>query len=163
MGFHDEEVRICKHTISKLRVPYYQAAGEAGAGCVLLEREGVVDAIWTDDSDSFMFGAQTVIRSHKEKKNGKSMAIKSTTRVDIYRAQKIKGKTSFDQHGFVLMAMISGGDYNTRGLDGCGPNTAMKLIKKGLGTSICEARDDRELADWRFQLQQALRDAADIR
>jgi Holliday junction resolvase YEN1 len=162
LRFHDEELRICKRMLSKLRVPYYQAPGEAEAECVLLEREGIVDAIWTDDNDPFMFGAQTVIRSHKEKKDGKGKAIKSTTHVAVYRAQTIKEKSFLDQQGFVLMAMISGGDYGARGLDRCGPNTALKLVKKGLGKSVCEARNDAELAEWRYTLQQTLKGAADV-
>lgn len=129
LGFHDEEQRTGKRMLSKLRVPYYQAPGEAEAECVLLEKEGIVDAIWTDDSDSFMFGAQTVIRTHRAKEDGKGKKINSITHVDIFRAQTIKEKTGLDQQGIVLMAMISSGDY-ARGLDGCRPNTAARLVEK---------------------------------
>lgn len=162
LGFHDEEQRTGKRMLSKLRVPYYQAPGEAEAECVLLEREGIVDAIWTDDSDSFMFGAKTVIRTHRYKKDGKGKKINSTTHVDVYRAQTIKEKTGLDQEGFILMAMISGGDYDTRGLGRCGPNTAVRLVKKGFGHSLCAARNEQELDDWRHELRLALRGQTDV-
>jgi hypothetical protein len=40
-----------------------RAGGEAEAECAYLESMGVVDAVMTDDSDAFIFGAQTVIRT----------------------------------------------------------------------------------------------------
>jgi len=39
-----------------------QAPGEAEAELAYLNRKGHIDAILTDDSDAFIFGAQTIIK-----------------------------------------------------------------------------------------------------
>jgi len=38
-----------------------QAAGEAEAQLALMNGAGIIDAVMTDDSDAFFFGAHTVI------------------------------------------------------------------------------------------------------
>lgn len=43
-------------------MPVLKAKGEAEALCAQLNREGVVDACITADSDAFLFGAQCIIK-----------------------------------------------------------------------------------------------------
>jgi Holliday junction resolvase YEN1 len=45
-----------------LRSIYWQAAGEAEAQLAQMNGAGVIDAVMTDDSDAFVFGAHTVLR-----------------------------------------------------------------------------------------------------
>jgi Holliday junction resolvase YEN1 len=48
--------------------------------------------------------------------------------------------------------MLSGGDYNEKGLPGCGPATAMRAVKAGLGQSLCDCRTQKDCAVWREKL-----------
>jgi Holliday junction resolvase YEN1 len=41
---------------------HHQAPGEAEAELAYLNRKGIIDAVLTDDVDTFLFGATTVIR-----------------------------------------------------------------------------------------------------
>jgi Holliday junction resolvase YEN1 len=129
-----------------LGVPHHEAPGEAEAECARLQQEGIVDAVWTDDSDAMMFGATHLIRSHYEGKK------KSTTHIRLFQAQKIKETSGLDREGMVLFAMLSGGDYNMKGLAGCGPALSMEAAKAGLGISLCASDSPQALRFWREQL-----------
>lgn len=104
-----------------------------------------------------MFGARTMIRSHYEdKKNSKP--IKSKTHVKLFRSAAIKQHKKLDSNGMVLFAMLSGGDYDQDGLEGCGPKTALKAAQSGLGRRLCEAEKSGPpaLRRWGQELQDFL-------
>jgi Holliday junction resolvase YEN1 len=62
-----------------------------------------------------------------------------------------------DPAGLILFAMLAGGDYDTKGLPGCGPSVTMLAVKQGLGCSLCACRDQRECSTWDAQLADFLR------
>lgn len=49
-------------SLSSISILAIQAAGEAEAQLALMNGAGIIDAVMTDDSDTFVFGAQTVLR-----------------------------------------------------------------------------------------------------
>ncbi|KAL9274096.1 Flap endonuclease GEN-like 1-like protein [Drosera capensis] len=51
-----------KEMLKLFGVPVLQSSGEAEALCAQLNREGLVDACITADSDAFLFGAKCVIK-----------------------------------------------------------------------------------------------------
>jgi Holliday junction resolvase YEN1 len=73
------------------------------------------------------------------------------------------------QGGFLLFALLLGGDYD-HGIEGCGPATALGLAKCGFGEQIWEALTDhhchklsdkawnRFLNQWRAEIQHELTD-----
>ena len=56
-------MRECAEMLDTLGVSWVQAAGEAEFSAARLNAEGKVDAIITDDSDAFCFGAVRVLRN----------------------------------------------------------------------------------------------------
>ncbi|EME47462.1 hypothetical protein DOTSEDRAFT_166539 [Dothistroma septosporum NZE10] len=145
-------VELLHRMFEVLKVPYHRAPGEAEAECARLEKAGIVDAVWSDDGDSFMFGCQTLIKQHKV--GGKRIS----DHVRIYRAETIARENDFDANSFVLFAVLAGGDYDKAGLPGCGPQTAKWVARrsKGLAKALVEA-SDRDLPAWRSQLANAIR------
>lgn len=141
-----------------LSVPQHEAPGEAEAECARLQQEGIVDAVWTDDGDAFMFGTTTLIKTHREKSGAKSQ-----THVKLFHAGDIKTQYGLDQEGFVLFALLAGGDYATEGLPGCGPKTAMKFAKQGLGQHLGGKQNSKaEMQVWRAQLKDALKGKCEV-
>ena len=48
-----------------------------------------------------------------------------------------------------MFAMLVGGDYDRQGLKGCGTVNALKLVKAGLGRSLCSRQGQTECNIWR--------------
>ncbi|KAK1837847.1 phd finger domain-containing protein [Colletotrichum chrysophilum] len=110
----EENSGFFKETLTKLHIPWRQAPGEAEAECAALQRLGLVDAVWSEDSDTLMFGC-TVLVKNLLKSNGQ----KSKDEAKVYRLRDIEQKTRITANGIVLYAMVAGCDY-TKGLHGCG-------------------------------------------
>jgi Holliday junction resolvase YEN1 len=72
--------------------------------------------------------------------------------VKVVRAQDIQQQLSLDPDGLVLFAMLVGGDYDTTGLRGCGPATALRAVKAGLGKTLCLCRTKQDCVIWRSSL-----------
>ncbi|KAF1810855.1 PIN domain-like protein [Eremomyces bilateralis CBS 781.70] len=165
---HYEEQRLLKELLRYMRVPICEAPGEAEAECAALQSTGIVDAVWTDDGDAFMFGCTTLIRFCKEvdvktgkevkrRKNqgrdeeldnaegagahnaskGKASQGKSRTHVRIYTQEDLQ-KGGLDRAGVTAFAVLSGADYDTKGITDCGPRKALQAARAGLGASLVQ-------------------------
>ncbi|KAG8936112.1 hypothetical protein FRC02_004430 [Tulasnella sp. 418] len=137
-----------KNLIDAFGFEWRQAPGEAEAELAYLNRIGIIDAILTDDGDTFLFGAKVVIRNPSNTLSGnKSNPIKNADGRDdgkhsmIYRSQNIADRADIGltRGGFVLMGLLCGGDYQQSGLEKCGKQTAVALAKCGFGDELLEA------------------------
>jgi len=131
---------LLRKMLGLLEIPHHRAPAEAEAECAWLQQLGVVDAVWSDDSDSLMFGATTLITEYREAQQGRGKAKKDLHLVRVYRADAIKEGLGIDRHGIVLFAVLSGGDYNTKGPPGCGRKAALQAaqFEDGiLGRMLC--------------------------
>jgi len=153
-----EKQRLTKQLFSSLKIPYHEAPAEAEAECVQLQKAGVVDAVWTEDSDALMFGCTFLIRDYRVSKvkgdtsRAPEDTKKSGTLVRVTRDMRRLISNKLDREGLVLFAMLVGGDYNLKGLPGCGPATAMRAIRAGLGRTLCQCKTKRDTQLWRISL-----------
>ena len=134
-------------------IPYHQAPGEAEAECAVLQKNGIVDCVLSEDVDTLMFGATFVLRDWSPER-GKGAA----THVNVHTNASILDQSGLDQQGMILVALLSGGDYNTYGVQGCGFKTACEAARAGFGAELCklDQEDTDSLADWRARLQHEL-------
>ncbi|KAF8542826.1 PIN domain-like protein, partial [Trichophaea hybrida] len=145
-------IRLSKKLLKLFGCPFHTAPGEAEAECALLNREGIVDAVLSEDVDTLMFGATTVIR--KWSGEGKST---TPTHVTVHDAEAIGAETGLTREGMVLVALMRGGDYLPEGMPGCGIKTAVEAAKAGFGTDLFVMKDDEQgLREWRERLQYEL-------
>ncbi|KAG6919720.1 hypothetical protein DXG01_001554 [Tephrocybe rancida] len=118
----------------------HQAPGEADAELAKLNELGFIDAILTEDSDTLVFGGQCILRSIS----------KTPDRVFLYAADTIElttttGQSNLDDSvgltrgGLLLFALLSGGDYDTKGVPGCGGAVACGLAQCGFGDTLLDA------------------------
>jgi holliday junction resolvase YEN1 len=143
---------LTKQLLKLFGFPFYVAPGEAEAECALLEKEGIVDAVLSEDVDTLMFGCGRTLRNWSSES---SRGNKSPTHVSVYDAKRTKeGKAGLDREGMILIALMSGGDYITEGIPGCGIKVACEAARAGYGNSLCKiSRSDSDgLQAWREKL-----------
>jgi Holliday junction resolvase YEN1 len=150
---------LLKEVLNCFGIPYQEAPGEAEAECARLQILGIVDAVWSQDSDCLMFGCSfwihddRVAKQQGNKDRSKENTKKSDKNVRIVRAKDIKDRLNMDREGFVLFAMLAGGDYNTVGLRGCGTATALSAAREGtLAHSLCLCRNQKDCVEWSYRL-----------
>ncbi|KAJ7222390.1 PIN domain-like protein [Mycena pura] len=105
-----------------------------------------VDAILTDDADSFVFGASVILRIRSEDNEN--------YQASRYSAFDISQSLGLTREDFILIAILAGGDYSN-GLEKCGVTTAIALARAGLGRRLVSGltgdshRDSFFLKTWR--------------
>ena len=148
---------LTKQMLSYFGFPHLTAPGEAEAECALLQREGIVDAVLSEDVDTLMFGCTMSLRNWSSEG---TRGNKSPTHVNAYHSKAIKeGKAGLDREGMVLIALMSGGDYIPAGIPGCGIKIACEAARAGFGKDLCRLsrKDTVGLNQWRERLQYELR------
>ncbi|XP_070576834.1 flap endonuclease GEN homolog 1-like [Ptychodera flava] len=111
----------CCNLLDVMGVPYIQSAGEAEALCATLNKEGLVDGIFTEDNDAFLYGARTVYT------NLKASSKEST--VDMYRMDDIESSLGLNQNKLIGMSLLIGCDYLIGGVHGIGKEKALELME----------------------------------
>ncbi|TAQ86225.1 hypothetical protein B7494_g5436 [Chlorociboria aeruginascens] len=143
---------LIKQLIKFFGFPMHTAPGEAEAECALLQREGIVDAVLSEDVDTLMFGCSQTLRNWSSEG---SRGNKSPTHVNVYNSKATKeGKSGLDREGMILVALMSGGDYITEGIPGCGIKVACEAARASFGKTLCQlSRSDATGLDkWRANL-----------
>ncbi|KAF2193833.1 hypothetical protein K469DRAFT_619222 [Zopfia rhizophila CBS 207.26] len=147
---------LAKQLLKQFGFPIHLAPGEAEAECALLQREGIVDAVLSEDVDTLMFGSGLTIRNWSPEQK----TSKTPTHVNVYDAVKTKnGPSGLDREGMILIALMSGGDYVPEGIPGCGPKTACEAARAGFGKDLCKIakNDTKAMQEWRERLQHELK------
>ncbi|KAF0991009.1 hypothetical protein HZS_4732 [Henneguya salminicola] len=116
----------CCMLISLFGMAFIVAPGEAEAQCAALQNLGLCDLISSEDSDSFLFGAEKLIRGLFSLSSNKSLCLHSA-HVELYDMKNVSLILGLNRELLICMAMISGCDYDD-GLNGMGIKTAYKLI-----------------------------------
>ncbi|KAK8217521.1 hypothetical protein M8818_001279 [Zalaria obscura] len=145
---------LAKQLLKQFGFPMHIAPGEAEAECALLQREGIVDAVLSEDVDTLMFGSGLTIRNW----SSEMKSSKVPTHVNAYDARVTKEGSGLDREGMVLIALMSGGDYIPEGIPGCGPKVACEAARAGFGADLCKIRrkDTAGFAAWRDRLRHEL-------
>ncbi|PCH43040.1 hypothetical protein WOLCODRAFT_164194 [Wolfiporia cocos MD-104 SS10] len=159
--------------ISAFGFEWRMAPGEAEAELAYLNRIGAIDAVYTDDVDTFLFGAKMIVRNAGTNLTGnRAHALTNSdgrddgNHVAIYKAADVLAHPSIGltQGGLILIGILRGGDYDQAGLPGCGPAIAHGLARAGLGDALLHAARTTPrselpdaLAAWREALRAELR------
>ncbi|GMR33474.1 hypothetical protein PMAYCL1PPCAC_03669, partial [Pristionchus mayeri] len=109
--------RELQEVLSACGFPWIEAPGEAEAQCVWLQKEGLVDAVVSDDSDCFAFGVGRLVRHmfSREKE------------IEYYQGARVEEQLGLSRWDAISIGMLSGGDYSP-GIKGVGVVTALELL-----------------------------------
>jgi len=144
-----------KKLISLFGFTVHDAPAEAEAECALLQRQGIVDAVLSEDVDTIMFGCGRTLRDWTSEG---SRGSKTPTHVTLYDAAEVATTSGLDRQGMVLVALMAGGDYLPEGIPGCGVKVACEAARAGFGRDLCRIKgsDKVGLVAWRERLRQEL-------
>lgn len=153
----EAKVRVLKLMLQHLGIPIHYAPADAEAECVRMERLGTVGAVFSEDSDAFMYGCHTLVCFYRGP-DGKGP--KSKEKVNVYQAATMWKGDALTQGEILLFALLVGNDYdNGQGLPGCGMETAKDIVKQpGLVDSLAciSTSPDQDLKVWRGKLASAV-------
>lgn len=145
-----------KKLIHAFRFPHHTAPGEAEAECAMLQRNGIVDAVMSQDVDTIMFGSNVTLRDWSKEASKHN---KTPTHVSLLDAERVNSRSGLDPAGMILVALLSGGDYDENGLPGFGTGLACEAARAGFGIDLLELvrmQDEAGLAEWRERLEYEL-------
>ncbi|KAI1745777.1 hypothetical protein F4680DRAFT_403198 [Xylaria scruposa] len=114
-SYSESNTRLLKELLDQLGVPRHDAPGESAAECVRLQAVGVIDAIWTDNTDALMFGGNpTLVHFHKKPEGDQ---FRNSSTVVVSSAAKIGERANLTREWFLMYATLVGCGY-TSGLEG---------------------------------------------
>ncbi|KIP12163.1 hypothetical protein PHLGIDRAFT_21224 [Phlebiopsis gigantea 11061_1 CR5-6] len=129
-----------KRMVEAFGFEWRTAPGEAEAELAYLNRIGVIDAVLSDDVDTFVFGATMVIRNPSDTLSGNRAHAQATKNHTMtFSAQAIATHPEvgvrLNYKDLILVALLSGGDYHN-GVEGCGVSAAIGLARAGFGETL---------------------------
>jgi 5'-3' exonuclease len=128
-GMFDDIILLCE----LMNVPVMRAKGEADVLCSRLYKEGIVQAIMSEDSDILLYGGGRLIRKFGW-----------TNEIELLELDKILQSLGITYQQFIDLAILCGTDYTTGTIPGLGPVDALCTIQNGLTI-------EQTLADCRYQ------------
>eukprot|EP00899_Mesostigma_viride_P006141 jgi/Mesvir1/15528/Mv03179-RA.1 len=123
LAYNQEFKRVNRETVAMLRLmgfPVVFAEGEAEALCAELNKQGLVDAVVSPDSDTLVHGARTVIKELTMNNN-------KDASLELYRASTLEANHLHQEH-LVALALCLGCDYDKAGLPHVGATNARRLV-----------------------------------
>ncbi|KAI1164769.1 hypothetical protein F5B18DRAFT_670632 [Nemania serpens] len=114
-SFTESNIRLLKELLDQLGVPRHEAPGESAAECVRLQELGIIDAIWTDNTDALVLhGSPTLVQFRK---NPEGDQFKNSSTVLVSSAADIRARANLTPEWFLMYATLVGCGYMS-GLEG---------------------------------------------
>ena len=121
-----------KRLLTEMGIPWIQAPSEGEAQAAYLTINGDVDHCSSQDYDSLLFGATSLIRNVTI--SGKRKIPKKRIYVEVVpeemRLDNTLKELDITREQLIDLSILVGTDFNPDGIKGIGPKTALKLIKK---------------------------------
>ncbi|BEI85866.1 hypothetical protein CcaverHIS002_0601530 [Cutaneotrichosporon cavernicola] len=147
-GVNDGYSRQFKDLLDVCGLEWWNAPGEAEAELALMNRQGKIDAVLSDDVDALLFGATCLLRNNSPTLSGAQASSTQNTssrsdqrHYEMYRISDIVAEWTRDesalknaddcQRAMVLVALLGGGDYVPEGVGRMGPKISFGLAKAG--------------------------------
>ena len=126
-----EMIDEAKRLAEAFGLPVIEAPSEAEAQASLIVRNNDAYAIATNDADALLFGATRIGRnvSMAGKKKKTNRLSYETVNPDLIILEDNLKHLGISQDQLIALAMLIGTDYNSGGIKGIGPKTALKIVR----------------------------------
>jgi flap endonuclease-1 len=121
-----------KRLLHLMGIPWVQAPSEGEAQAAYIVKRGDADYCASQDYDSLLFGAPTLVRnvtvSGRRKLPRKSVYVEVIP--EIIELKQVLKECGITYEQLIDVGMLIGTDFNPEGVKGLGSKTALKMIKK---------------------------------
>ena len=128
----DYMLKDSKRLLTEMGIPWIQAPSEGEAQAAYLTMKGDADYCGSQDYDSLLFGATSLVRnvtiSGRRKIPRKRVYVEIVP--EIMKLDTVLKRLDVTHEQLIDVAILVGTDFNPDGVKGVGPKTALKLIKK---------------------------------
>jgi len=124
-------INQAKALLDVIGIPWVQAPGEGEAQAARLVQRGDAWAAASQDFDSLLFGAPTLVRNlaitGRRKLPGKDVYVEVFP--ELIELERVLGELGLTREQLVDIGVLIGTDFN-EGIKGIGPKKALELVKK---------------------------------
>ncbi len=121
-----------KRLLTQMGIPWIQAPSEGEAQAAYTTKRGDADYCASQDYDSLLFGAPTLVRnitiSGRRKLPRRRVYIEVVP--EILELNRILKELGITHKQLIDVGILVGTDFNPDGIEGVGPKTALKLIQE---------------------------------
>ncbi|HLG24638.1 MAG TPA: flap endonuclease-1 [Candidatus Nanoarchaeia archaeon] len=120
-----------KKLVRAFGIPVIEAPSEAEAQASLIVKNSDAYAISTNDADALLFQSPRIVRNLNmagKKKKMNKLAYETVSPDMISLEENLK-HLGLSQDQLISLAMLIGTDFNSGGIKGIGPKTALKMVK----------------------------------
>ena len=128
----DEMLDEAKRLIEAFGLPVIDAPSEAEAQASLIVKNNDAFALATNDADALLFESPKIVRNLNMagKKKRKDKLSFETINPDLIDLKENLHHLKISQEQLIALAMLIGTDYNSGGIKGIGPKTALKMVNE---------------------------------
>lgn len=137
-----------------LGIEFMDSPGEGEVQCCWLQKQGIVDLVWSNDSDCLIFGADNILKNYS--KSTKDIGVTSgeynktnnesfVTHVPFFELKK--NKDVLDRQGLLFFSILLGADYN-QGIKGLGKEKCFNLAllkSPNFSQEFCSLFESRDI------------------
>ena len=128
----DDMVEDAKRLLTLMGVPWVQAPSEGEAQAAHIVRRGDADLCASQDYDSLLFGAPSLVRnitiSGRRKLPGRDEYVEVVP--EIIELEELLSALGITREQLVDIGVLVGTDYNPKGVKGIGPKRAYELVRR---------------------------------
>lgn len=120
-----------KELVEAMGIPYVQAPAEADAQMAYLAKKGDVWATASSDFDSLLHGSPRMVTNltlSQRRKTPTGAVIK--TFPELIELEDVLSTLNVTLEQLIIVAILSGTDYNPGGIKGIGPKKALKIVRE---------------------------------
>lgn len=126
-------INSSKELLGSMGIPYIESPSEGEAQAAYVVLKGDADLSASQDYDSILFGAPSLVRnltiSGKRKIPGKELFVDVVP--EIINNQDVLNSLNLSREQIIQVAILIGTDYNPGGIKGIGPKKAIDIVKDG--------------------------------